>query len=121
MSLFTLHLTISFTIVVSVQCNAHEMVARVRTNRIFRGKIYARERPNSCVRDIVGSLDFDITLPYHDLMCDVRHDAPERFTTDIIVQHHDRIVTQMDLGLSLLCRFDLANRTVSNGMLHVEG
>ena len=106
---------------VSVQCNAHEMVAKVRTNRIFNGKIYSRTKPNSCMNDVTNKLNFEISLPYNDLMCDVRHESPEKFTTDIVIQHHDRVVTQSDLGLSVLCRFDLANRTITNTQIEIDG
>jgi hypothetical protein len=62
------------------------MVARVRTNKIFNGKVYAKNRPNSCVTDVVNNLEFDLRLGYHDLNCDVRQDALGRFSTDIIIQ-----------------------------------
>ncbi len=31
-----------------------------------------------------------------------------------MIQHHDRIVTSDDLGLSLTCQYDLSNKSVSN-------
>ena len=62
------------------------MVARIRTNKIFNGKVYAKNRPNSCVADVVNDLEFDLKLGYHDLNCDVRQDALGRFSTDIIIQ-----------------------------------
>jgi hypothetical protein len=62
------------------------MVARITTNKIFNGKVYAKNRPNSCVADVVNDLEFDLRLGYHDLNCDVRQDALGRFSTDIIIQ-----------------------------------
>ena len=71
---------------VTVDCRASDMVARIRTNKIFNGKVYAKNRPNSCVADVVNDLEFDLKLGYHDLNCDVRQDALGRFSTDIIIQ-----------------------------------
>ena len=36
------------------------------------------------------------------------------YTNEVVIQHHDRIVTSDDLGLSLTCQYDLANKSVSN-------
>ena len=32
----------------------------------------------------------------------------------MIIQHHDSIVTALDLGLALNCQYDLSNRTILN-------
>ncbi|KAI1290296.1 hypothetical protein HDE_09059 [Halotydeus destructor] len=106
---------------VSVVCNANSMVAKVKTNKIFNGKIYAQSKPNSCVQDIAGQLDFELTLPYNDLMCDVRHHDRDTFAGDIVIQHHDLIVTQDDVGLSVRCRFNLTSTTVVNTGLTFDG
>ena len=37
-----------------------------------------------------------------------------RFLNDVVIQHHDMIVTSSDLGLALTCQYDLTNRTVTN-------
>ncbi|KAG8240033.1 hypothetical protein J437_LFUL019595 [Ladona fulva] len=45
-----------------------------------------------------------------------------RYTTDIVIQHHDFIVTSADLGLAVTCQYDLTNKTVSNEVdLRVRG
>lgn len=97
------------------------MVAQVKTSKIFSGKVYAKAKPNSCVNDVDNSLDFEITMPFHDVMCDVKQTAPGTFSNDIIIQHHDMIVTTSDLGLSVHCNYDLSNRSVSNVNLEVDG
>ncbi|CAH0773858.1 unnamed protein product [Bemisia tabaci] len=101
---------------ISVDCRGADMVARVHTNKMFSGKVYAKSRPNSCVMDVDNSLDFELHLGYHDLNCDVKQDAPGKFTTDIIIQHHDQIVTGQDVGLSVRCSYNLQNRSVGHGM-----
>ena len=34
----------------------------------------------------------------------------------VIIQHHDSVVTSSDLGLALHCQYDLGNKTVTNGL-----
>lgn len=90
------------------------MVAKIRTSKIFNGKIYAKGSPNSCVNDVTASLDFELRMAYNDLECNVRKDGTGRYSNDIILQHHDRIITSADLGLSVHCQYDLGNKSVSN-------
>jgi hypothetical protein len=37
---------------VTIDCRSSDMVATITTNKIFTGKIYAKENPNSCVVDV---------------------------------------------------------------------
>lgn len=90
------------------------MIARVETSKIFNGKIYAKSKPNSCVNDVSNSLEFDIIMPFHDLMCDVKQRDQGKFSNDIIIQHHDMVVTTKDLGLSVNCNYDLSNKSITN-------
>lgn len=100
---------------VTIQCDGHSMTALIRTNRLFDGKIYSKSKPNSCKNDISQSMDFSLTLPYNDVMCDVRQEASgNMFRSDLVIQHHDLIVTAADFGISVLCKFDMKNRTITN-------
>ncbi|XP_060845041.1 uncharacterized protein LOC132924638 [Rhopalosiphum padi] len=101
---------------VKIDCRGADMVASVHTNRLFDGKVYAKNRPNSCVNDVKSTLDFDLRLDYHSPNCDVRQDQPGKFFTEIIIQHHDQIVTGQDIGLSVRCSYDLQNRSVGQGI-----
>ncbi|MPC39770.1 hypothetical protein E2C01_033319 [Portunus trituberculatus] len=71
---------------VSVECRAAEMLAHISTSTIFDGKIYSRERPNSCRVDVNSSTEFSITLPYNDMKCGVAQDPPSTFTSNIVIQ-----------------------------------
>lgn len=71
---------------VTVYCRAEDMIAKVNANKLFDGKVYSKTRPNSCVTDVSNSLEFELRLGYHDLNCDVKQEAPGRFSTDIIIQ-----------------------------------
>ena len=99
---------------VTIDCRSGDMVAKIRTSKIFNGKIYVKGSPNSCVNDVTASLDFELRMAYNDLECNVRKDGQGRHSNDIILQHHDRIITSADLGLSVHCQYDLGNKSVSN-------
>ena len=115
------------------------MIVRVKTNRIFSGKLYAKERPNSCVTDVARGLEFELKLGYQDLGCDVKQEGPGKFFTEVVIQvtrhkiyflnypqinnfgfccrqHHDQIVTSQDVGLALRCSYQLQNYTLTSGL-----
>lgn len=71
---------------VKIDCRGTDMVASIHTNRLFDGKVYAKNRPNSCVNDVRNTLDFELHLDYHNVNCDVRQDYPGKFFTEIIIQ-----------------------------------
>jgi hypothetical protein len=47
------------------------------------------------------SLEFQLEIGYNDVNCDVSRDTEGRFATDVIIQHHDMVVTSSDIGSSL--------------------
>lgn len=107
---------------VTIDCRAADMIATVRTNKIFNGKIYAKDNPNSCVVDVENSIEFDIKMGYNDIECNVKRKSQGVYTNEVIIQHHDSIVTALDLGLALNCQYDLSNRTILNDFdLAIEG
>lgn len=107
---------------VTIDCRSGDMIAKIRTSKIFNGKIYAKGSPNSCVNDVTASLEFELRMAYNDIECNVRKDTTGRYSNDIILQHHDRIITSADLGLSVHCQYDLGNKSVSNQVdLEISG
>ncbi|KAJ4437006.1 hypothetical protein ANN_17138, partial [Periplaneta americana] len=99
---------------VSIDCRSGDMVARIKTSKLFNGKIYAKGSPNSCVQDVRGSLEFELKMAYDDVECNVRQQGLGRYLNDVVIQHHDTIVTSSDLGLAVTCQYDLTNKSVSN-------
>lgn len=99
---------------VSIECHASDMVARIRTSKLFDGKVYAKGAPKSCSVDVKNSLEFELRMGYQDIECNVRQNGNGRYLNDVVIQHHDMIVTSSDLGLALTCQYDLTNKTVSN-------
>ena len=62
--------------------------------QIFNGKIYAKDNPNSCVVDVESEIEFSIKMAYNDLECNVKRKAQGVYTNEVIIQHHDSIVTR---------------------------
>lgn len=107
---------------VTIDCRSGDMIVKIKTSKIFNGKIYAKGSPNTCVNDVKGTLEFDLLMPYNNIDCSVERDAAAKYSNDVILQHHDLIVTSADLGLSVHCQYDLSNKSVSNRVdLTVEG
>ena len=50
-------------------------------------------KPKSCVNDVYNSLNFNLTMPYNDLNCEVQQANFSRYHKDIVIQHHDLIVS----------------------------
>lgn len=99
---------------VTIECRAGDMIAKIRTSKLFDGKVYAKGAPNSCSLDVKNSLEFELRMGYQDIECNVRQNGLGRYLNDVVIQHHDMIVTSSDLGLALTCQYDLTNKTVSN-------
>ncbi|XP_055373821.1 uncharacterized protein LOC129607110 [Condylostylus longicornis] len=99
---------------VSIECRGNDMVARIRTSKLFNGKVYAKGSPKSCSVDVKSSLDFELRMGYSDLECNVRQSGSGRYMNDVVIQHHNMIVTSSDLGLAVTCQYDLTNKTVAN-------
>ncbi|KAK8744725.1 hypothetical protein OTU49_000584 [Cherax quadricarinatus] len=107
---------------VTIDCRSGDMIAKIKTSKIFNGKIYAKGSPNTCVNDIEDALEFELRMSYNDIDCNVERDSASKYSNDVIIQHHDMIVTSADLGLSVHCQYDLSNKSVSNRVdLTVEG
>lgn len=106
---------------VSIDCTAGEMIAKIRTSKLFNGKVYAKGSPNSCSVDVKSSLEFELHMGFNDVDCNVRQNGQGKYINDVVLQHHDMIVTSSDLGLALTCNYDLSNRTVSDANLGIMG
>ncbi|XP_024081755.1 uncharacterized protein LOC106664049 [Cimex lectularius] len=114
------HMTACYN--VSVYCGSNAMVAKIKSNKLFRGKIYAKSRPNSCVNDIASDTDFQLEMGFNDLGCEVSQESSGKYSSNIIIQHHDQIVTEKDMGLSIKCSYTVTNRSIQHGVnLDVRG
>ena len=59
------------------------MVATITTNKIFSGKIYAKDNPNSCVVDVENDIQFSISMTYNDIRCDVKREGLGVYTNQV--------------------------------------
>ena len=92
---------------VTIDCRSSEMVATITTNKIFSGKIYAKDNPNSCVVDVENEIQFSISMTYNDIGCDVKREELGVYTNQVsgcvifipslIVQHCHRVFMMSSL------------------------
>lgn len=116
---------------VSIYCEPKSMKVHIETSKLFSGKIYAKSQPKQCVNDVTNQLNFDVSLPYVDSprsalsatgpQCDTRQPEPGNFANDIIIQHHDKVLTTKDLALGVYCKFDLQNDSITRIDLKIQG
>ena len=53
-----------------------------------------------------SSKEFELSIGYKDVRCSVQRDTTGGYTADVIIQHHDVVITSLDVGMyvmSLLC------------------
>lgn len=62
------------------------MIATVRTNKLFNGKIYAKDNPNSCVVDVDNKIEFSIKMGYADIECNVKRKSQGFYANEVIIQ-----------------------------------
>ena len=89
----------------------HNATADLRTFSLFGDKVYNN---GTFKEDIESSLEFSITKKYTNIECGVEREGLGGYINEVIIQHHDSIVTSADLGLELSCEYDLTNKSVSN-------
>ena len=74
-------------------------------------------RPHSCVADIEQQHEFSLSIGYNDINCDVEMDTESgRVETEIILQHHDKILTSGDIGLHVSCVYNINSSVVYQAM-----
>merc|ERR1719471_948542 len=67
--------------------------------------------------DIEKKYEFSLSIGYNDINCDVdiNSDTGE-VGTEIIIQHHDKIVTSGDIGLHVSCVYNINSSVVYQAM-----
>lgn len=69
------------------------MTAKIKSNKLFRGKVYDKSRPNSCVADVSSNTDFQLEMGFNDLGCEVSQEKSGKFSSNIIIQVRNRTDT----------------------------
>lgn len=62
------------------------MVAKIDMSTLFDGKVYVKNRPNTCVVDAENATIIEFTLPYNDVNCDVERESEGTFFSNIVIQ-----------------------------------
>ena len=101
----------------SVTCHHRYMLATVTSNNLFSGKIYTKTRPNSCLVDVERKQEFSLSIGYNDLDCDIEiNKETGRVGAEIILQHHDKILTSGDIGIYISCLYNMNTSVVYQAM-----
>ncbi|KAG1653546.1 hypothetical protein GQR58_025497 [Nymphon striatum] len=96
---------------VAVTCEPDRMVADVKTNKMFRGKIYAKSQPSTCQVDISHSTHFTLPVPLVGARCGTITEAEGKFSNVIVIQANDRVVTSVDKAVGVHCSYQVGNKT----------
>ena len=49
-----------------------------------------------------SSKEFELSIGYKDVRCSVQRDTTGGYTADVIIQHHDVVITSLDVGMYVL-------------------
>ena len=67
--------------------------------------------------DIEKKYEFSLNIGYNDINCDVNMNSQTgEVGTEIILQHHDKIVTSGDIGLHVSCVYNINSSVVYQAM-----
>lgn len=96
---------------VLVDCEPQVMRARVKSNMVFKGRVYARGRPSTCSQDISNSMDFTLPIHLSGSDCGTISKTEGHFSNVLVIQSNDHVVTAMDKAIGVSCTFDVGNKT----------
>ncbi|XP_054706608.1 uncharacterized protein LOC129216418 [Uloborus diversus] len=96
---------------VSVDCSEKIMLATVKTNSMFKGKVYAKGKPLTCSMDVRNSLEFQLPIPLTGPDCGTTSEEEGKFSNVLVIQSNDHVVTAMDKAIGIHCSYDVGNRT----------
>lgn len=83
---------------VTIECHADDMIAKIRTSKLFDGKVYAKGAPNSCSLDVKNSLEFELRMGYSDIECNVRQNGNGRYLNDVVSFYQSRLFHMKNLS-----------------------
>ncbi|XP_035206202.1 uncharacterized protein LOC118181224 isoform X2 [Stegodyphus dumicola] len=96
---------------VSVDCRQDLMLAQVRTNALFKGKLYAKGKPLTCSTDVSNSLEFSLPIPLKGENCGTVSEEEGKFSNVLVIQSNDHVVTALDKAIGIHCSYDVGNKT----------
>ncbi|KFM57155.1 hypothetical protein X975_21513, partial [Stegodyphus mimosarum] len=87
------------------------MLAQVRTNALFKGKLYAKGKPLTCSTDVSNSLEFSLPIPLKGENCGTTSEEEGKFSNVLVIQSNDHVVTALDKAIGIHCSYDVGNKT----------
>ncbi|KAK3853458.1 hypothetical protein Pcinc_040005 [Petrolisthes cinctipes] len=90
------------------------MTVNLHTSQPFKGRLFSRDFPNTCLSRDKGLTDTSLTIKFRDPECGVMDEGEGVFSNVVVVQHHPVIQRRGDRAIKVLCLFQTANKTVSD-------
>ncbi|XP_074595259.1 uncharacterized protein LOC141850520 [Brevipalpus obovatus] len=104
---------------VSIECEPNVMRAKVISNTLFQGKLYARERPSSCFVDVSNSMEFSIPIGLKGDDCGTVVENEGTFANILVIQSNDHVMTAFDKAVGVRCTYEVGNIT-GETILHIN-
>ncbi|XP_067118424.1 uncharacterized protein [Centruroides vittatus] len=96
---------------VTVHCDSETITANVKSNMLFKGKVYTKGNPLTCSLDVSNSMDFALPIPLSGKDCGTVSEEEGKFTNVVVIQSNDHVVTSMDKAIGVHCSFHVGNQT----------
>ncbi|XP_022255878.1 uncharacterized protein LOC106471553 [Limulus polyphemus] len=104
---------------VSLECKDTKMIVFVRTNKPFRGRIYALGRSRTCQANVYNDNQFELDVSLKGQECNTQSSGGV-FTNTMVLQHHSLVMTKSDKVYNIRCTYEVSSKNVSFGMIPVR-
>ncbi|UYV79377.1 hypothetical protein LAZ67_17002369 [Cordylochernes scorpioides] len=104
---------------VSIQCTESKIAVHVKTNKPFRGRIYALGRSETCNAHVHNSQKFQLDLSLTGQECNTQSMGGV-YTNTVVLQHHNVVLTKADKVYNVRCTYETSSRNVTFGMMPVR-
>ncbi|CAM1310292.1 Uncharacterised protein g5409 [Pycnogonum litorale] len=105
---------------VKVTCNEVAMSVSLTFSKPFKGRIYAKSKPQDCYVTGSGENEMQLVLSLGS-KCGTKAETRTRYVNDIVVQKHPVIQTSSDKHVKIVCTFDRPEQTLQYGGLGRDG
>ena len=95
-----------------VDCDPTLMKVSVHSNMLFNGRVYVRDRPKSCFIDVQNAMDFAFPIQLQGKECGTTRESEGDFSTVLVIQGNDQVVTALDKAIGVRCSFPVGNKTL---------
>ncbi|RWS31259.1 hypothetical protein B4U80_01867 [Leptotrombidium deliense] len=103
----------------TVDCESDMMNAVIHSNTLFQGKVYTRDRPQSCFVDVGNAMQFSLPIQLSGDECGTITEEEGKFSNVLVIQSNDHVVTAFDKAIGVKCGYDVGNKTGETA-LHIK-